>query len=276
MPPLTMAAFRVGIAALILGCFVFIIKGRFVRDSKFWMHVAISGLFAQGLPFVLINWGEQYISSGLAAILNGLTPLFTIVLANFATKSDKINPYKLGGSILGFVGLCILLMPSLNNGFSGSTWGILAVVLAACSYGIALVYSKTFLQNAPPLTAPTGQLIMSTIYVLPLALIFEKPHVLSYALSSYVAIGFLAIMGTALAFIVYFTLLKRTNSSFVSQVTYLMPVFGVVLGTIFLNESLTSILIIGGSVILAGMALSNIKWNPRPKKMTDCQCLTAN
>ena len=269
--PLTLAALRVGIAALVLGMYVFLIKRRFTLNRMFWLHVTVSGFFAQALPFVLINWGEQYISSALAAILNGLTPLFTIFLANYTTKTDKLNPWKLGGSLLGFIGLSILLMPSFGQGLTGSTLGILAVTLAAFSYGIALVYSKTFLQSTKPLMAPTGQLIMSSVILIPLALIVDRPIFSDYSLAAYLSVGSLALFGTALAFTVYYALLTRTNSSFVAQVTYLMPIFGVVLGYTFLNETLSFSMLFGGLIILMAMVFSNLNWNFSTKKGKECQ-----
>lgn len=259
MQPLTLAAFRIGIAAILLGIYVFVVKGQFVKNLSFWMHVAVSGFFAQGLPFVLINWGEQYISSALAAILNGLTPLFTILIAHQATKTDKLNSFKVIGALFGFLGLCVLVSPSFQHGLTGSTMGIIAVTLAALSYAIALIYSKTFLQNSAPLTAPAGQLIMSSIYLIPMALFIETPDLSTYSWNTWIAVSFLAVLGTALAFVVYFKLLMRTNSSFVSQVTYLMPLFGVLLGYIFLNEELSGASMLAGLIILMGLLISNQK-----------------
>lgn len=259
MQPLTLAVFRIGIAAILLGIYVFVIKGHFVKNPRFWMHVAVSGFFAQGLPFVLINWGEQYISSALAAILNGLTPLFTILIAHYATNTDKLNPFKVTGALFGFLGLCVLVGPSFQDGLTGSTMGIIAVTLAALSYGIALIYSKTFLQHSAHLTAPAGQLIMSSIYLVPMALFIEAPNLSTYSWNTWIAVSFLAVLGTALAFVVYFKLLMRTNSSFVSQVTYLMPLFGVILGYVFLNEELSGASILAGLIILTGLLISNQK-----------------
>ena len=257
MGPITLAALRIGIAALLLNLYVIPFKKTFVRKRKFWRDVAISGFFAQGLPFILINWGEQHIDSTLAAILNGLTPIFTLVIANFAIQEDKMNFTKTIGTLLGFGGLLLLISPSLEQGFTGSTMGILAVSAAAVSYGIALVYSRIHLKDAPQFSAPASQLLVASLYVIPLAFVLEKPALGSFSTHTWGAILFLASLGTALGFVVYFRLLEKTSASFVSQVTYLMPAIGVVLGIVFLNESLSASAVLGGAIILLGVILVN-------------------
>lgn len=255
--PITLAALRIGIAALLLNLYVIPIRKTFVEDWKFWKHVTIAGFFAQALPFILINWGEQYIDSALASILNGLTPIFTLLIANFAIREDKMTTPKVIGTVLGFIGLIILISPTFKGGISGSAMGVLAVSIAAVSYGIALIYNRIHLKNAPPLSAPASQLLMTSIYLIPLAWFVERPNLSAVSMEAYGAVLFLAAFGTALAFVIYFILLERTSASYVSQVTYLMPIFGVILGAIFLDESIYIEAIIGGVIILLGVLIIN-------------------
>jgi len=261
--PITLAALRIGIAALLLNLYVIPFRKTFVKDWKFWKHVTIAGFFAQALPFVLINWGEQYIDSALASILNGLTPIFTLLIANFAVREDKMTTPKVIGTVLGFIGLIILISPTFQGGLSGSTMGVIAVSIAAISYGVALIYNRINLKNAPPLAAPASQLLVTSIYLVPLAWFIETPNLSAVSMEAYGAVLFLAAFGTALAFVIYFILLEKTSASYVSQVTYLVPIFGVILGAIFLDESIYKEAIIGGGIILLGVLIINRSMKPK-------------
>lgn len=275
--PITLAALRIGIAALLLNLYVIPFRKTFVKNWKFWKNVTIAGFFAQAVPFILINWGEQYIDSALASILNGLTPIFTLLIANFAIKEDKMTAPKIIGTVLGFIGLIILISPTFKGGLSGSLMGVFAVSIAAISYGVALVYNRIHLKDAPPLAAPASQLLMTSIYLVPLAWFIDSPNLGNISLEAYGSVLFLAVFGTALAFVIYFILLEKTSASYVSQVTYLMPIFGVILGAIFLNERIFIEAIIGGGIILLGVLIINksmktkekeLKPDSLPKKLT--------
>jgi len=265
--PITLAAMRIGIAALLLNLYVIPFRKTFVKDWNFWKHVTIAGFFAQALPFVLINWGEQYIDSALASILNGLTPIFTLLIANFAVREEKITTPKVVGIVLGFIGLIVLISPTFKGGINGSLMGILAVSIAAISYGVALVYNRVHLKDAPPLSAPASQLMMTSLYLIPFAWLVETPNLASISIEVYGAVLFLAVFGTALAFVIYFILLEKTSASYVSQVTYLMPIFGVILGAIFLDEKIFIEAIVGGALILLGVLIINKSMKAKAKKL---------
>jgi drug/metabolite transporter (DMT)-like permease len=258
IPPLTLVTGRVGLAALLL---YVILRSQGRNLPKFgtvWKHFAIVGFFSNALPFVLFSWGEQYIDSALAAILNGTTPLFTIVLAHFLISDDRITPMKAMGTLVGFGGLVLLISPSLMGGVQLTTWGLLAATMAAFSYGIAIVYTRNHLRGLPRLVAPTAQLAMATLYMVPLSLIIEQPFRLP--LPSWPAIGSLitlAVLGTALAFVIYYSLLERTSATYVSMVTYLAPVIGVALGVIILGEQLGWTTYAGCGLILVGVMVVN-------------------
>lgn len=256
--PITLAAFRIGLAALLLNLFL-VAKGYQINKSiRFWKHVLIAGFFAHALPFALINWGEMYIDSSIASILNGLTPLCTLLIANFAIADDKMTREKVVGTALGFIGLLILISPDLSFGMSNSLMGIIAVAIAALSYGVALVYSRIHLMKEKPLYAPSSQLLVTAIYLIPFALYVEGP--VNFSALSWESIGSLILLGTfgtALAFVIYYKILASASASYLSLVTYLMPVYGVVLGIIFLNESLSYEAIIGAGLILLGIMIAN-------------------
>jgi drug/metabolite transporter (DMT)-like permease len=220
------------------------------------------GFFATALPFALFSWGEQYIDSALAAILNGTTPIFTIVLAHFFIKDDRLTLSKSLGVLLGFGGLTLLIGPSLLGGVQATTWGLMAIAIAAASYGVGIVYSRKNLRGLPPLVGPAAQLMMAAFYLLPLSLLIEQPFTL--ALPSWQALGSLVVLatiGTALAFVIYYRIMEQTSATYLSMVTYMVPVFGVILGVWVLNEQLYWNAYAGCALILLGVMIVNGVFN---------------
>lgn len=258
IPPLTLVLGRVGLAAVLLYAVLRLQGRKLPKWGPVWKHVAIVALVHNAIPFVLFGWGEQYIDSALASILNGTTPLFTIVLAHFFVADDRLTPTKVVGTLLGFGGLALLIAPSLVGGIQATTWGLLAVTVASFFYGVALVYSRNHMRGLPPLVAPTAQMFMATVYILPLALIFDRPFSLPApswpAVASLLA---LAVLGTAVAFIVYYRLVEQADASYVSMVTYMIPVFGVILGIVVLAEKLHWTAYVGCTLILVGVMIVN-------------------
>ncbi|UXX80249.1 DMT family transporter [Reichenbachiella carrageenanivorans] len=256
--PITLAALRIGLAAILLHIWLFIKGYEFNRSWTFWKHVTVAGFFAQALPFALINWGEQYIDSSIASILNGLTPLATVVIANFAIADERMTVERIVGTTLGFIGLLVLVSPNLVSGADASVLGIVAVAIAAVSYGVGLVYSRLYLIKEKPLYAPSSQLLVAAAYLIPFALLVEGP--VAWATLSWGAIGSLLVLGTfgtALAFVIYYKILTSASASYLSLVTYLMPIYGVALGIIFLDEILAVEAIIGAVLILLGIMIAN-------------------
>ena len=266
IPPITLAAWRIFVAAIVINIYLYARGGAFIKDIQFWKHVTIAGFFAHALPFVLINWGEQFIDSALASILNGLTPIFTIVMANFVIQDDRMDLGKVIGAIFGFIGLVILVLPSLVSGFQANTMGIFAVGIAAASYGVALVYARLNLKGTKPVYAPASQLLVTSIYLLPFSLAVDGPvKVMDLSWAALGSILVLAILGTALAFVIYYKLLDSSSASYLSLVTYLIPLYGVVLGVTLLDETLTMSTILGAVLILLGIGVVNSKLEHRVK-----------
>lgn len=266
IPPITLAAWRIFVAAIVINIYLYARGGTFIKDIQFWKHVTIAGFFAHALPFVLINWGEQFIDSALASILNGLTPIFTIVMANFVIQDDRMDLGKVIGAIFGFIGLVILVLPSLVSGFQANTLGIFAVGIAAASYGVALVYARLNLKGTKPVYAPASQLLVTSIYLLPFSLAVDGPvKVMDLSWAALGSVLVLAILGTALAFVIYYKLLDSSSASYLSLVTYLIPLYGVVLGVTLLDETLTMSTILGAVLILLGIGVVNSKLEHRVK-----------
>lgn len=258
IPPLTLVVGRVGVAGVLLYLILRTQGRNLPAFGPVWLHLAFVALFQNAIPFVLFGWGEQYIDSALAAILNGTTPLFTLVLAHLFTTDDRLTPTKAVGTLIGFSGLALLIAPSLLGGVKATTWGLIAVALAAACYGVAIVYGRRNLRGLPPFVAPTTQLLLATLFLIPLALIIEQPFRLP--VPSWAALGSLlalSVFGTGLAFVVYYRIMEHTSATYVSMVTYLVPVFGVILGVLILKEQLGWNAYLGCALILLGVMIVN-------------------
>lgn len=258
--PIAIANLRVAIGALLLYT---ILKFKKINLPKFgcsWKHFAVMGFFSCALPFALFAIGEQYIGSSLAAIVNGATPLFTLVIAHFFTENDRLTKAKILGSVVGFSGLFVLVTPSLLKAHT-TTFGIIASTLAAAAYGVGFVYAKKNIHGFKPLVVPTAQLFLASLFLLPFTLMENPLTIQSISLSSALSILGLAVFGTASAFVIYYKLLTATSATYVAAVNYVLPIFGVVLGMIVLDESLEWNAYLGSIMILVGVMIINEVFN---------------
>jgi len=258
IPPLTLTALRIGIAAVVLNTYLVLTDNRYGISRSNIKHLFAVGFFAQALPFMLINWGEQYIGSGLASVLNGLTPISAILIAHFATGDDRMTVERVIGGLLGFIGLMILVFPDIQLGLNGSIAGIAAVVVAAISYGIGAVYARVYLKGLSVKHATGMQLWLAALYLVPLSLFVDgilPLHQLSWTIISSVLV--LSIVGTAIAFVLFYRLVENAGPSFASFVTYLVPLFAIILGILFLNESVSQEIFWGTALIFSGAIIMN-------------------
>ncbi len=258
IPPFTLVASRVSLAAIILYGILRAQGHNLPAFGSIWKHFAIVGLLYNAVPYVLLSWGQLYIDSALAAILIGTTPLFTMLLAHLFTSSEHLTPVKMVGVALGFGGLVVLLTPALITGVQATIWGLLAALLAAASYGGALVYAQQKLRGLPPLVGPTAQLTTAAIFLIPISLVVEQPYTLP--LPAWPAVGsllLLAVLSTALAFIVYYRALEITNATTLSMITYMIPIVATFLGVIVLHEQLSDHVYLSSILILLGMMTVN-------------------
>jgi drug/metabolite transporter (DMT)-like permease len=258
IPPLTLVMVRLGVAAAILYGVLRFQGRRLPRLGLIWKHFAVVGLLYNALPFVLVSWGQQYIDSAPAAILIGTTPLFTMILAHLFTANDHLTPAKTIGVGLGFAGLVVLLGPALLSGVQATLWGLLAAVLAAASYAGAFVYAQKTLRGLPPLVGPTAQLTSSALFLLPLAVIVERPYDLP--LPSWPALGsliLLTLLSTVLAFVIYYRAMEITSATVLSMTTYMIPIVAMILGVVVLSEQLNWNAYLGCGLIIVGVMVVN-------------------
>jgi drug/metabolite transporter (DMT)-like permease len=256
LPPVTVVLGRVGMAAIAMNLWLLAQGQRMPAGRRLWLRFVLLGFLNSVLPFILIAWGETRISSGLASILNATTPIFMVAVAHWGTEDEKLSPGKAVGIALGILGVIVLVGPSALAG-GGTVWGELAVVVASCSYAFGGVYSRRF-KELSPLQAATGQMTGATLVLLPLSLLFDRPWTLAMPHSDVWAAWLaIALVNTALAYVVYYRMVATVGVTFISLVTFLIPVIALFLGAAFLDESVTLQAIAGMAIIALGLAAAD-------------------
>jgi len=256
LPPLTIVAVRVGLAAVTLNLIVRATGLRMPKEWLYWKAFLSMGLLNNLIPFCLIVWGQMHIASGLASIFNATTPLFTVIVAHIFTKDEKMSGGRIAGILVGFVGVAVIIGLDSLGGLGANVLAQFAILGAALSYSFAGVYGRRFKgMGIAPLVTATGQVTASTLLLAPLALVVDRPWTLAMpGLSVWAALAGLALVSTALAYIIYFRLLATAGATNLLLVTFLIPVSAILLGVAFLGESLAGKDFIGMGLICFGLA----------------------
>jgi len=249
--PFTVAFARVSLAALALALVV-----RLRQDAP-WRTYFAMGFLNNALPFSLIFWGQTEIAVGLASIINATTPLFTLVVAHVLTPDEKIDRTKIAALLIGVMGVVVLIGPDALIG--GSTlWAQMACLGAALSYAFAGVYGRRFRRmGIAPAEAAAGQVTASAVLILPIMLVVEQPWTLSAppSLTVWLALAGLALLSTALAYVLYFRILAAAGATNLLLVTLLIPVPATLLGAAVLGEQLEPRHFAGMALIGLGLVL---------------------
>jgi drug/metabolite transporter (DMT)-like permease len=218
-----------------------------------WRALAIMAIVSNLIPFTLITWGEESITSSLAAILNATTPLFTAAIASLVLEGERLTPLRAGGIALGFVGVAVIVGVDIGG---SEVLGELAVVGASLSYGLGFVYARRRLVGRAdgPIALSAGQLLVAAALATPLAAGGGgdfNPSPLAI-----LCVAGLGIAGTGLGYVLYYSLVTNVGATSASFVTYLLPIFGVLLGATLLDESLGLNTVIGAALVIAGIAVA--------------------
>ena len=243
---------RVAIAAL---CLVPLLlwrgQGNILRQHA--GTLALMGIFSTALPFVLIAWAMLSLTAGLASILNAATPIFTAVIAALWLH-DRLNKSQILGLVIGFAGVLLLAADKADFKPGGSGWAIVAMLLATLSYGVGANMTKHYLGGVPPLVNAAGSQLVSTLILSPLAWWFwpaKMPE--NMAWGAVIALG---VGCTALAFLMFFRLIATIGAARTITVTFLIPLFGVLWGSLFLNETVNAGMLVGGGIVILGTSLA--------------------
>ncbi|MBB4101633.1 DMT family transporter [Allorhizobium borbori] len=254
-PPLTIVTGRVVLAALALWLIVRVMGVKMPKSREAWGAFFGMGILNNVIPFILIVWGQTHIASGLAAILNATTPLFGVIVAHALTADEKLTVNRVAGLLVGFAGVVTMVGPSVLGHVGSDLLGELAVLGAAVSYAFAGVYGRRFrAMGLPPLVPAVGQVTASSVLLLPVALIVDRPFSLPVpGLEAWAALFGLAILSSALAYILFFRILATAGATNLMLVTILIPPSAILLAALVLGEQLAARHFIG--MVLIGLGL---------------------
>jgi drug/metabolite transporter (DMT)-like permease len=231
--------------------------GTLPREARSWSLLVVVGLLNCALPFMLFFWGQQYLDSGYASILNATTPLWGVVTAHFMTHDEKATPARIIGVLVGMAGIIVMVGPDAAKGLSNNLLAQIACILSTLFYSFAAIYGRRLSQTTmTPMVVATGQTMAAALIMLPVILLFDPPwHMPMPRLDSTLSGITLALFSTALAYMLYFRLIDRSGASNAQLVAFIMPVLAIILGVAFLGEHLQSGQIAGAALIAIGLVI---------------------
>lgn len=256
LPPLTIVAGRVALAAIALWTIVRLSGHAVPRSREVWLAFLGMGVLNNVIPFSLIVWGQTHIASGLASILNATTPLFAVIVAHGMTEDEKMTGGRLVGVLVGFAGVALMIGPSVLSDLGTNVLAQLAVLGAAVSYAFAGIWGRRFRRmGLPPLLPAAGQVTASALIMLPVALVVDRPWTLAMpSHEAWLALFGLAVLATALAYVIFFRILATAGATNLMLVTFLIPVSAILLGALVLGEVLAPKHFAGMALIAVGLA----------------------
>jgi len=253
IPAFTLVFLRLALAAAAFWLFIVVTGRHMPRDRKLWGEFLISGLITNAIPFSLITWEQTQVEGGIASVLNAMTPCFVVVLAHFLTKDEKVSVRKAVGVLVGFLGAYVLMSPDLQGGVSMRGLGQIAGLAASLAHAIAGIYGKRF-RDLSPVVAATGMLTCAALWLLPVALVIDRPWSMR---PDPVALGAVTVLGllTVAAYLLYYRILPSAGATNLMLATLLSPVFAHILGAAFVGESIYATSVVGMCIIVIGMLI---------------------
>jgi drug/metabolite transporter (DMT)-like permease len=233
------------------------------RDRRMFGHLLVMAVINIVIPFSLITWAEQSVDSALAAIINSTVPLMVLVIAPMFLPEEPIRVNGVIGLVIGFIGVVLIVSPGLVAA-DGDPAGELALLGSSLSYAIGNVYARIKVRGLAPLIPAVFQVTFALLIVASLALVLERPWETAQPdAQAWFSIVWLGVFGSGIAYLAYFRLLSRWGATRTALVAYVLPVIGIVLGFLVLQEPIGLSLIAGTALIIAGVALVNGRWGRR-------------
>jgi drug/metabolite transporter (DMT)-like permease len=253
--PNTLVFLRMAIAAPVMLAILAVMKEKLPRDFASWRQLFILGALNAALPFILFFWGQKYLESGYASVLNATTPLWGVLVAHFLTQDEKATPMRIIGVLLGLAGIIVMVGPDAMGGLSNNLLAQIACLVSTLFYSFAAIYGRKLGQtNMTPMVVATGQVITAGLIMLPVMLWFDRPWLAAVpSTESILAALGLGIPATAIAYLFYFKTIDRAGATNAMLVAFIMPVVAIVLGISFLGEALAQGQIIGTVLIAFGL-----------------------
>lgn len=253
--PISIAAWRIMLAAMVLLPVCYFSGQTLPNNRRDWKKLTLIGFLNSALPFFLISWGLQFISSAEAAILMATGTFSALLLSHFFSADERINPARALGVLIGFCGVLVLVISALLETGLGAFKGQLAVMLSGVSYASSSVMARR-IAHIPSLPAAAGIMLSASIYMMLLAGLFEQPFSLQADQTSMAAVVFLGVFSTALALVIRLSIIRHNGAVFMSQVGYLVPLFGVFWSWLFLTEAIGQQTLLALGIILLGIMIT--------------------
>ncbi|MCC3860644.1 DMT family transporter [Pseudemcibacter aquimaris] len=257
VPPFTIAAIRITIGAIVIALYVLYKREKLPTHKSIWLKGSVIGLIGTGTPFVLISWAMLYINSGTGAICMSVIPLMVFVMAHFVHHDEKMSWYGLIGILFGISGVVVLFYDSISISDEGNmgTYALIAMMAASFGYAFANILIKRFVKT-DPINTSFVMLTTSAIAIWPVAFMTEQPLSIEYGTTEILSLVYLGVLPTGIATMVLVIFTRIAGSTFVSYNTYLIPIVGVIVGYIFLDEALKQTTILSIIFIALGIFIS--------------------
>jgi drug/metabolite transporter (DMT)-like permease len=253
--PVSIAAWRVSLGALVLVVIALLLGQRLPRDLRSWRLIIAVGCLNSAVPFFLISWGQQFVSSAESALLVAMGTFCSLVLSHYTSVDERINRWRASGVGVGFVGVLVLVLWDILETGAGALNGQLAVMAAGCSYAISSVVSRR-LTHLPMISTSAATMVSASLYMLPLAFVFEDPLPDRIGGASLLALAYLGVFATALGMTLRFFIIRANGAVFMSQVGYLVPLFGVLWSGLYFADALNVQTLLSLALILLGIAIT--------------------
>jgi drug/metabolite transporter (DMT)-like permease len=256
LPPVTFAGIRFLIAAVVLWLALLAKKTRLPRDSKTWGLIAGTALLTIAIPYSLQFWGQQYVPSGLAAVMFATVPLFAMVFAHVSIPEDPFTARNFGGVVLGIAGVTIIFSDQLQSESSFAVWGCVAFLFGASTHALSQVIIKARGQKIDPLVVASGQIAIGALVLCALGISIDgNPLAIVWTTKAALSLAYLSVMGSALAFFLFYWLLRHVKVTTLTSMALVHPVVAVFAGWIVLNETLGWTVLMGTCCVLGGLGL---------------------
>lgn len=277
LPPLTFAAARFILALIVLSFIIKLQKIPFPATKREWQLIALTGVMQFSINYSLVFWSEQYISSGLAAVLQAMITVFGLVLAWIHLPNERITLVKIASVLLGIGGVAVIFIEQLQINSALAFAGCIAIIVGAYAAAHGSILVKAHGGNLHPAMLVFGQMLCGILPIIIYALTVEgNPLKLNWTFKAVGAVFYLAIFGTVAAFWLYYWLLSQVESTKAMMISLVTPLIAVIVGWIFLNETLPPQTIFGGALILASIGLIVFKKKDKTSIITEENALTAD
>ena len=253
--PVSIAAWRIMLASIVLLIISRLIGQKLPRGFANWRFITGVGFLNSAIPFFLISWGQQFITSAESALLMATGTFSALLISHYTSLDERINLPRGVGVTVGFSGVIVLVVGELIESGLGGFSGQFAVMLAGVSYATSSVMARR-ITHLPAVSTSAATMVSACIYMVPMAFIFEQPFPTNMSVISLTSILYLGIIATALGFVIRFTIIRANGAVFMAQVGYLVPLFGVVWSWMFLSEIIGLETWIALILIVVGIAIT--------------------